>query len=58
MNEESKHALKNIGSPLEKLLEMLRHLMKDQFFGEVSITFQNGKPHTIKLYRTYKVEEL
>ena len=43
---------------IEKLTELLRKLVKDQFFGEVGITFQNGRPHTIKVHRTYKVEQL
>lgn len=43
---------------IEKLTEKLRQLMRERFFGEVGITFQNGKPHTIKVHRTYKVEDL
>lgn len=43
---------------LEKMTELLRQLMRDQFFGEVGITFQNGRPHTIKVHRTYKVDQL
>jgi len=43
---------------IEKVNELLKQLMKDRFFGEVGITFQNGRPHTIKVHRTYKVEQL
>jgi len=43
---------------IEKLNELLRQLMKDHFFGEVAITFQNGRPHTVKVHRTYKVDQL
>lgn len=43
---------------IDKILEMLRQLMRERFFGEVGITFQNGKPHTIKVHRTYKVDDL
>jgi len=43
---------------IEKVSELLRQLMKDQFFGEVAITFQNGRPHTVKVHRTYKVDQL
>ena len=42
----------------EKVSELLRQLMKDHFFGEVAITFQNGRPHTVKVNRTYKVDQL
>ena len=43
---------------LDKLIELLHKLIEDEFFGEVAITFQNGRPHTIKVHRTYKVNEL
>ena len=43
---------------IEKVSELLRQLMKDHFFGEVAITFQNGRPHTVKVHRTYKVDQL
>lgn len=43
---------------IEKLTELMRQLMREHFFGEVGITFQNGKPHTIKVHRTYKVDDL
>lgn len=43
---------------IEKLNELLKQLMKDRFFGEVGITFQNGRPHTVKVHRTYKVDQL
>ena len=52
-----------INAPLDldstdKIAELLRKLVKDRFFGEVAITFQSGRPHTIKVNRTYKVEQL
>lgn len=43
---------------LEKVVEMLRKLTEENFFGEVGITFQNGRPHTIKVYKTYKANQL
>lgn len=43
---------------IDKLMDMMRQLARDRFFGEVGITFQNGKPHTIKVHKTYKVEDL
>jgi hypothetical protein len=43
---------------MDKLTDMMRQLMRDRFFGDVNITFQNGKPHTIKVHRTYKLDEL
>jgi len=43
---------------IDKLNELLKQLMKDRFFGEVAITFQNGRPHTVKVHRTYKVDQL
>ena len=43
---------------LFKIEDLLEQLTKDDFYGEVTITFQNGKPHTIKVHRTYKLDQL
>lgn len=56
-------AMQESGQPREqptvdKVSELLRQLMTDHFFGEVAITFQNGRPHTVKVHRTYKVDQL
>jgi hypothetical protein len=40
---------------LEHLLEKLR---SESFYGEVNITFQNGKPLLVKINQTYKMNEL
>jgi hypothetical protein len=43
------------GSKLEHVLEKLRN---ESFYGEVNITFQNGKPLLVKINQTYKMNEL
>ncbi len=43
---------------LQKITACFRELMADRFFGEVAVSFQNGKPHTVKVHRTYKIEQL
>lgn len=59
MSDAKQNQPKSTDKPtLEKMTELLRQLMRDQFFGEVGITFQNGRPHTIKVHRTYKVDQL
>ena len=42
----------------EKLIARLRELANDKFFGEIVVSFQNGKPHTIKVNRVYKIDQL
>ena len=42
-------------SKLEHLIPKLRN---ESFYGEVNITFQNGKPLLVKINQTYKMNDL
>ncbi len=41
-----------------KLEHVLEKLKSESFYGEVNITFQNGKPLLVKINQTYKMNEL
>ena len=43
------------GSKLDHLLEKLT---SESFYGEVSITFQHGKPMLVKVNQSYRVKDL
>jgi hypothetical protein len=43
------------GSKLEHLLQKLT---SESFYGEVNITFQNGKPMQVKINQTYRMNDL
>lgn len=53
----TRHADKK-SSSIDKVSHMVHQLMQEQFFGELSISFQNGRPHTIKVHRTLKLDDL
>lgn len=44
------------GAP--KLEHIIQKLRSESFFGEVHVTFQNGKPVLVKINQTYKMNEL
>ena len=41
-----------------KLDHLLEKLTSESFYGEVSITFQNGKPMQVKINQTYRMNDL
>lgn len=43
---------------LQRLFEFIKKAALGGFFGTLTITFQNGKIHTVKTERTQKLEEL
>ena len=44
--------------PLERLYRFLDKLVKSNFFGKITLTFQNGMLHSIKIEQTKKLDEL
>jgi hypothetical protein len=44
------------GAP--KLEHIIQKLRSESFYGEVNVTFQNGKPVLVKINQTYKMNEL
>jgi hypothetical protein len=44
------------GAP--KLEHIIQQLRSESFDGEVTVTFQNGKPVLVKINQTYKMNEL
>jgi len=46
------------GSALDRLHRYLERLAGSEFYGKVSVSFQNGKVHDIKVEQTKKLEEL
>ncbi len=40
------------------LLRYIARLSQGQFFGKVTLSFQNGKVHDIKVEQTHKMHEL
>jgi hypothetical protein len=45
-------------SPLERLHRYLDKLASGEFYGKVTVSFQHGKVHDIKVEQTKKLEEL
>lgn len=45
-------------SPIERLHRYLDVISTEGFFGKVSVSFQNGKVHDIKVEQTRKLEDL
>ena len=43
---------------ISKLEHLIQKLRSESFFGEVSITFQNGKPMLVKINQSYRVKDL
>ncbi|HWN68525.1 MAG TPA: hypothetical protein VNM90_12885 [Haliangium sp.] len=43
---------------VSKLEHLLEKLTSESFFGEVNITFQNGKPMLVKINQSYRVKDL
>lgn len=41
-----------------KLTAMFDELISGAFFGEVTVTFQNGHPHQVRVHRSYRLDEL
>jgi sulfatase maturation enzyme AslB (radical SAM superfamily) len=41
-----------------KLEHLIERLARESFYGEVNITFQNGKPLLVKVNQTYKMNDL
>jgi hypothetical protein len=41
-----------------KLEHLLEKLTSESFYGEVNITFQNGKPMQVKINQTYRMNDL
>jgi len=48
----------NARSPIERLLRFLERIATSSFFGEVVITFQNGRVVTISTKQSMKLDEL
>jgi hypothetical protein len=51
-------AQREIRSPIERLLRFLEKLAAGQFFGKVTISFQNGRVCDVKIEQTKKLDEL
>jgi hypothetical protein len=47
-----------VRSPIERLLRFLEKLAAGQFFGKVTISFQNGRVCDVKIEQTKKLDEL
>jgi hypothetical protein len=45
-------------NPIERLHRYLDAISTEGFFGKVSVSFQNGKVHDIKVEQTRKLEDL
>jgi hypothetical protein len=45
-------------NPIERLHRFLDTLAGSDFYGKVTVSFQNGKVHDIKIEQTKKLEEL
>jgi hypothetical protein len=45
-------------SPIERVLTYLDGLAQQHFYGRVTVSFQNGKVHDVKIEQTKKLEEL
>jgi hypothetical protein len=41
-----------------RLEHLIQKLTNESFYGEVNITFQNGKPMTVKVNQTYRMNDL
>lgn len=44
--------------PMERLHRFLEKLAAGAFFGKVTVSFQNGKVHDVKIEQTKKMEDL
>ena len=44
--------------PLERLHRYLERLAASEFYGKVTVSFQHGKVHDIKVEQTKKLDEL
>lgn len=51
-------AQREIRSPIERLLRFLEKLATGEFFGKVTISFQNGRVCDVKIEQTKKLDEL
>jgi hypothetical protein len=49
---------REIRSPIERLLRFLEKLAAGQFFGKVTISFQNGRVCDVKIEQTKKLDDL
>lgn len=49
---------REIRSPIERLLRFLEKLAAGEFFGKVTISFQNGRVCDVKIEQTKKLDEL
>ncbi len=49
---------REIRSPIERLLRFLEKLAAGDFFGKVTISFQNGRVCDVKIEQTKKLDEL
>jgi len=56
MNGVAAH--REIRSPIERLLRFLEKLAAGEFFGKVTISFQNGRVCDVKIEQTKKLDEL
>jgi len=48
----------NARSPIERLLRFLERIATSSFFGEVVVTFQNGRVVTISTKQSLKLDDL
>lgn len=49
---------RELRSPIERLLRFLARLAAEDFFGKVTISFQNGRVCDVKIEQTKKLDEL
>lgn len=49
---------REVRSPIERLLRFLEKLAAGEFFGKVTISFQNGRVCDVKIEQTKKLDEL
>jgi hypothetical protein len=47
-----------VRSPIERLLRFFEKLASDDFFGKVTVSFQNGRVCDIKIEQTKKLDDL
>lgn len=50
--------VRDIRSPIERLLRFVEKLAAQHFFGKITISFQNGKVCDVKVEQTKKLDEL
>jgi hypothetical protein len=48
----------NKSPSIDKIANLVHQLMQENLFGELHISFRKGQPHTIKVHRSIKLDDL